>query len=376
MRIEGKPYVLTLAGDHLVSLRRPATGAVAWSFDAGGSPAIAVGDLDGKGGRDVGMGNRSGRAYGLTGSGSAMTPRDVFWPSRLISVVAVDAVAGGPREMVGGAVDGTVRAIDPRTGRVVWERKLGSGVAAMAAGSGVVAVGRQDGGVDGIRPSNGRVLWSVPSPTPQAPSPITAVTFLGGSGLFAAGDVSGAIRVLDAKSGRMTKQIAIGATPTGGVHTLAAADLAGGQNPELVAGAGSTFYAFTPSGQRLWSYKAGSFATSVAPADVDGDGRDDVVGQSWDGKAYGLDGQNGTVLWSVRNGQPAGAAEVGRGRVLVGTAFDDGFIGIRVVGPKGRIEGTCRLRKTPFSVQPIPGLNGGVDAVVSTNEGDVYRIAG
>jgi hypothetical protein len=147
----------------------------------------------------------------------------------------------------------------------------------------------------------------------------------------------------------------------------------------MVAGAGSTFYAFSSGGQPLWSYRSGSFATAVAPADLDRDGRDDVVGLSWDGLAYGLDGQTGTRMWSARNGQPVGAAEVRRGgqeaRVLVATAFDDGFIGIRVLGSKGKVEGSCKLRKTPFAVRPISGPDGEVDAIVSTNEGDIYRIA-
>jgi outer membrane protein assembly factor BamB len=380
VRIDGEPYVLTLSGDHLVALRRPDTGAVAWAFDAGGSPAIAVGEMDGDGRADVAVGNRSGRAYALTGSGSNMNPRDMFSSFGMASMVVAEVGGGGAREMIGGAADGTVRAVDPRTARVAWERALGSGVAAMATGAGVVAVGRQDGGVDGLHPANGRVLWSRPSPSRQAPSPVMAASFLPASGTFAVGDASGTIRILSATSGEVTKTITIGAGSTGGIHALAAADLSGDGRAEIVAGAGSTFYAFTSDGTRLWSFRSGSFATSVAPADVDEDGRDDVVGLSWDGQAYGLDGRDGTVLWSVRNGQPAGAAEVrptaqARPRALVATAFDDGFVGIRVIGPNGEVEGSCRLRKTPFAVLPIPGSGGVVDAVVSTNEGDVYRIA-
>jgi hypothetical protein len=116
----------------------------------------------------------------------------------------------------------------------------------------------------------------------------------------------------------------------------------------------------------------------VEPIDLNGDGRDDVVGTSWDGNAYGLAGATGRRMWTASNGQPAGVARVrsagGRSMVLLATAWDDGFAGVRLLTGSGKEVGSCRLRKTPYGVDSISAPSGAFDAMVSTEEGDVYRI--
>jgi hypothetical protein len=39
------------------------------------------------------------------------------------------------------------------------------------------------------------------------------------------------------------------------------------------------------------------------------------------------------------------------------------------------VVGSCHLRKTPFTLRPIDGTGSSVEAVLSTKEGDVYRIS-
>ncbi len=209
---------------------------------------------------------------------------------------------------------------------------------------------------------------------------MTVLTFLPKAGLFAGGDTDGAIRLLDPRSGT-GRIISLGQSSTGGVYDVAGADLSGDRRPEIVAGAGSDFSAFTLSGVRLWTFRAGSFATSVTPVDLTGDGRSDVVALSWDGKAYGLSGVTGRALWSLGNGQPAGAAVVRASggappRILVVTVGDGSFVGVRMVDVTGRLVASCRLRKTPWAVRTLPGPGGRVDAVLSTEQGDVYDLEG
>ncbi|HJP65335.1 MAG TPA: hypothetical protein VKA30_03415, partial [Actinomycetota bacterium] len=204
-----------------------------------------------------------------------------------------------------------------------------------------------------------------------------AVTYLPGARTFAAGDTAGTIRLLDAADGS-GRTIRLGAASTGGVYAIAPANLVGDRRPELAVGAGSTFYGFDLSGRKLWARPTGLYATSAIA--LPRGGHDDVLGLSWDGKAYALIGATGAVRWTVPDGQPAGAAVIrssagAADRILIATAWDDGFAGVRVASSGGKVVGSCRLRKTPFAVRPIASTTGGLDAVASTEQGDVYRFA-
>ncbi|MHA1771613.1 MAG: PQQ-binding-like beta-propeller repeat protein [Candidatus Thorarchaeota archaeon] len=63
----------------------------------------------------------------------------------------------------------------------------------------------------------------------------------------------------------------------------------------------------TTSTDVLWSYTQtgrGSYFSTPAIADIDGDGDYDIVVGSYNNRTYALDGSTGTLLWSFTTGGP------------------------------------------------------------------------
>jgi outer membrane protein assembly factor BamB len=84
------------------------------------------------------------------GYGSVSTP--VFTEGRLF-------LAGGKTTIHGRAYAGAIRAVDPRTGRVLWSRGLNSTVlAALTAKTGMVVVPESDGTLSVLRARTGALL--------------------------------------------------------------------------------------------------------------------------------------------------------------------------------------------------------------------------
>ncbi|HVM11352.1 MAG TPA: YCF48-related protein, partial [Actinomycetota bacterium] len=68
-RFDGRLLILSSVSDGLVTLRDAGSGQVAWAYDAGIFPSIALGDLDGSPGRDVGVASVSGRLSAVDPAG-------------------------------------------------------------------------------------------------------------------------------------------------------------------------------------------------------------------------------------------------------------------------------------------------------------------
>src|SRR5207302_10376721 len=116
--INNQPFVLALyGGDNFLALHNPANGNVAWPYDTGGQPALALGDLDGDGLPEIAVGTIAGRIYGLHGDGSPLSLNDNFFPQAIVGLVTAPVLGGVTRELVGASSDGTVRAVNPRTGQ-------------------------------------------------------------------------------------------------------------------------------------------------------------------------------------------------------------------------------------------------------------------
>jgi hypothetical protein len=85
--------------------------------------------------------------------------------------------------------------------------------------------------------------------------------------------------------------------PQAGIVRLA--NLSDGEEPELLTfrAWGSTVQALEPSGKELWDYSLGEGVDDVFPADLDGDGRDEVIIGYNGGTGVHLLDHEGQLLW-------------------------------------------------------------------------------
>jgi len=389
--INSQPLVLTLSGgDNLATLRNAATGAAAWNFDAGGAPALAIANLDGDGAAEVGVGVVSGRIYGLDGDGSPLATVDNFLPQTIVGLVAADVDGGSSRELIGASSDGTVRAVNPRTGQQIWEQKINAGATAITEGAGLIAVGTPGGKVIGLLASSGAPRWEAPGT-----ARIRALAFVPGANQFVAGDTNGELRFFDI-TGMALPTASTGTGSFGGVSVIALTDVDGNGTKDLAVAAGRSFFAYRANGSLIWRYDTPAMgfisAAQVAPADLNGDGADEVLGATSDGNAYALASSNGALLWTLPSGiagsffnLSGGLAGIdldddGKQEALIGTQSEDFPVGqgtLKALRADGTIMASCILRKSPYiiAIGDFDG-NGFPDAAVGMLEGDVYLMKG
>jgi photosystem II stability/assembly factor-like uncharacterized protein len=392
----GQPYVFTVGGgDHLVALLAGATGAPAWNYDTGGEPSMVVGDLDGDGFPEIGVGTASGRIFGLDGDGSPLSASESFLSRRIVGLATVDTDGDAALELVGASSVGTVRAVNPRTAATVWERQTGAPATVVASGAGVVAVGTAGGEVIGLAAGNGGPQWQA-----DGVAAVQALVFDPGSGLFAAGDANGDVRFLDA-TGAVRATYPSGTGAQGGVNAIALADLDLIASREFVVAAGTLFAALRVEGavvSELWRYVTPGGAGQVAGVNLDngcgghpypGMMADEVVGATGagDAKAYALrdNGGGGVSLdWSLPNGLPGGIA----GLDVDGDDYLDALLGTEAYGfplangalqavKCGVVVATCVLRKSSHIIEVGDfDRDGYPEVAVAMLEGDIYRVSG
>lgn len=370
------PALVTASGDHLVALRDPSTGQARWRYDAGGSPAIAVGALTASGGPGVAVGSAAGRVYGLDGAGALLrADRDAFLPGDTAGVAAADVTGDGRDEVVAASASGTVAAFDPRTNARLWQTSVGAGAGPVTAvGRRLVAVGTADGRVVALDAGTGRVVWEQ-----AGAAAVRALATAPDRGLIAAGDAAGVVRLLD-PAGALQAQTPVDPAE---VAAVAAADLDGDGLEEFAVAAGRTLQGLGPRGERRWRSVLADSVAAAAAGDLTGDGAADVVGTATDGRAYAVDGRAGTWLWSIPNGWPGPVAVAdldGNGRkvaVVTSPAAPGAPPGeehtVRTVGADGRIISRCTTRKAPH-VAGVRDLDadGREEVVVGMRQGDVY----
>ena len=228
---------------------------------------------------------------------------DVAWRYRprggkmASSPAVVDA-----RRLVVHGMDGTVRLLDRRTGKLLREIRVGSPIeSSPIVRGGVDYFGTWDGRVIALELLTGKVRW-----TYRAGHKITSSAALQGRRLYI-GDYGGRLLALDARTGRLQWSRGVGGRVYG---TPAVAD----GRVFVPSSTGNSLTAFTTGGRQLWRLRTGGYVYS-SPAVWAGK----VYVGSYDGRLYAVSMTNGRVLWRVGVGGPvSGAPTVVAGVVYAG----------------------------------------------------------
>ena len=272
-------------------------------------------------------------------------PFRVVWSRALGGLVEFPAVVADGIAYIANA-RGTIRALDMRTGDVVWRHDTPHGKMASspAVWGTTLVVHGMDGHVWILRRSDGRLLWHHTAGSPIESSPVVI-----GKGIDVFGAWNGTVTALDLRTHRVRWRRAFGCKITSSAayagSTLYLGDYCGrllalraangalkwsravnGRvygTPAVSAGrvfvpssTGGSLTAFSTGGTRLWSRSTGSYVYS-SPAVAHGR----VFFGSYNGVFYGLLARNGRTLWTHPTGGPISGAAV----VVDGVAYAGSF---------------------------------------------------
>jgi outer membrane protein assembly factor BamB len=271
--------------------------------------------------------NYRGHVYALNMRNGA-----VIWrhrPSRG-KMASSPAIVGD--DLVVHGMDGVVRVLDRRNGRLRWHFRVGSPVES----SPIVA-----GGLDYFGAWNGRVYaldlkrrtlrW-----TYRTGYKITSSAAIAGRTLYI-GDYGGRLHALSTRTGKRRFVRSVNGRVYG--------------TPAVAAGrvfvpssTGNSLTAFSTSGRYLWRVGTGGYVYS-SPAVWAGR----VYFGSYNGRLYSVSAKNGRVLWSVPTGGPVSGAAV----VVAGVAYAGSTWG-RITGVDAK-SGNVLLRFPHGEYVPVSG---------------------
>jgi outer membrane protein assembly factor BamB len=268
------------------------TGKIRWRKRIGGLAASAPG----AGGASVYFAVNRGGYGGIAGSGPAkvvaMNRRTgrIRWAKRLGSASETSPLVVKERVYVG-SQGGTVYALSAKSGRLLWRYQAGGPVkGALAYSRGRVYFGDYGGSVTALRAKSGSVAWRAGGYGQIYATP--AVAF----GRVYIGSKSGSVYALSAASGRR-----LWSRPTGGyVYAAPAVGAVKGMRPAVFIGSYSgRFMALDArSGGVIWS--RGGYGTISGAASVIG--RVVYFSSLSARRTWGLGAKSGRVLWSVGKG--------------------------------------------------------------------------
>jgi outer membrane protein assembly factor BamB len=262
----------------------------------------------------------SGRLYYQKNNGeiysvSAASGR-VRWRRHIGGLSASTPAAGGGKVYavvnkggaggIAGAGPGRVVAMDARTGKIRWSKRLASASeSSPLATAGRIYVGSQDGTVYCLLAKSGRIVWRY-----RAGGAVKAAPAFSQDRIFVAA-YGGSVTALRAKDGKVVWRAG-----TNGRSFGRAGNFYG--TPAVKFGrlyAGNTdgrVYSFAASSGKLaWSHSTGNYVYAApAVADVPGMKPAVFIG-SYSGKFMALDARSGKVIWSRGGyGKISGAASV------------------------------------------------------------------
>ncbi|MFL5955217.1 MAG: PQQ-binding-like beta-propeller repeat protein [Gaiellaceae bacterium] len=278
-------------------------------------------------------------------------PFRVVWSRGLGTLIEFPAVVKDGVAYIANA-RGTVRALDMRTGAIIWKHDTPHGKMASSPavwGDRLIVHG-MDGHVWVLRRSDGRLLWRYTVGSPVESSPvvvdgadvfgawngtvtaldlrthrvrwrrasgckITSSAALAGSTLYI-GDYCGRLLALRASSGALRWSRAV----NGRVYGTPA--VAGGR-VFVPSSTGGSLTAFTTGGRFLWRRTVGSYVYSSPAVDA---GR--VFFGAYNGVFYAVRASTGATLWARGTGGPiSGAATVVDGVAYAGS-FSHRILGV------------------------------------------------
>src|SRR3954469_8840614 len=226
-----------------------------------------------------------------------------LWKRKLGVLAAASPAYGNGRIFVpllsrGKRLPGAVYALDAKTGKILWRRLLPSrSESSPVFDNDRIYLGSENGTVYSIRAGDGAVRWKF-----KASGAVKAGLALANGKLFF-GDYKGRVYAI-----RQTDGGQVWATGTHGAKF----GLSSGQfysTPAVAYGRvylGNTdgrMYSFSSvNGKLAWTKGTGSYVySSPAVAQVPG-GKPSVYFGSYDGKFYALDARNGKVIWTHKDG--------------------------------------------------------------------------
>ncbi|TCK06284.1 FG-GAP-like repeat-containing protein [Phorcysia thermohydrogeniphila] len=390
---DGKLDVVIGSLDNKVYALNGENGQLLWSFQTGddvySSPAIA--DLNGDGKPDVVIGSLDNKVYALNGENgqllwSFQTGGDVD-----SSPAIADINGDGKPDVVIGSDDYKVYALNGENGQLLWSFYTGDIVHSSPAiadinGDGKldVVIGSKSGKIYAINGENGQLLWEFLAGCYVHSSP--AIADINGDGkldVVVGRSVCGwdsSIVALNGENGQLLWNFPINNNWT--FSSPAIADINGDGKLDVVIGSKSgKIYAINgENGQLLWSFQTENWVdSSPAIADINGDGKLDVVIGSKSGKIYAINGENGQLLWSFQtenwvDSSPAIADINGDGKldVVIGS-FDNKVYALN--GENGQLLWSFQTGSSIYS-SPVIGdvdRNGLLDIIVGSGDGKIYR---
>jgi outer membrane protein assembly factor BamB len=236
------------------------------------------------------------------------------------------------REVVYHSMDGHVFVLDRATGRLKWQKWIGSPIeSSPIVRDGVDYFGAWDGRLYALDLRTRTLRW-----TRSLGAKITSSAAIGGSTLYI-GDYGGRIWALSPRNGR-TRWVR---SVNGRVYGTPA--VANGR-VFVPSSTGGSLTAFSTGGRYLWRIGTGSYVYS-SPAVWGGR----VFFGSYNGLLYGVSAANGRIFWRVGTGGAISGAAV----VVDGVAYAGSFAG-RIVGVDVRT-GKVLIRFRHGQYVPVSG---------------------
>jgi len=262
-----------------------------------------------------------GFAYVANGRGTirAFSMRDgtLAWQHPTRTIMASSLGIWGDKLVAHGMGDGRVRVLDRRTGRLLWSRRLDSGIeSSPAIRYGVDYFGTRRGRVYALNLRTNRVRWVY-----ESGAKITSSVSLAGRTAYV-GNYAGRVIALSTSTGRRRWINSV----NGRVY---------GTSPVaygrifVPSSTGGSVTAFSTRGRRLWRFSTGSYVYS---SPVTWGGR--VVFGSYNGVLYCVS-RSGVLRWRVRIGGAISGAPVIVDGVAYAASFGDRTVGVDV--RRGRV---------------------------------------
>ncbi|MEO5574893.1 MAG: PQQ-binding-like beta-propeller repeat protein [Gaiellaceae bacterium] len=271
--------------------------------------------------------NYKGHVYALD-----MRDGGVIWRHRPSGGKMASSPAIVGDDLVVHGMDGIVRVLDRRNGKLRWHFRVGSPIeSSPIVASGIDYFGAWNGRIYALDLGRRRLRWSY-----RTGHKMTSSAAIAGDTLYI-GDYGGRLHALATRTGKRRFVRSV----NGRIYGTPA--VAGGR-VFVPSSTGNSLTAFSTTGRYLWRVGTGGYVYS-SPAVWGGR----VFFGSYNGRLYSVSAKNGRVLWSVGTGGPVSGAAV----VVAGVAYTGSTWG-RITGVDAR-SGRVLLRFPHGEYVPVSG---------------------